>query len=190
LDEILHTKNIYKNVSKGELANKADLKRLGLSEDKIIEEILKYGVEKKDEKTRSYELEKIEKEITFFIQKRIVDKNNKYLSDNFIKELMRRSGYIIDTNRNFKVQSIEIIKIILNSEEYKRLSMKVEVIGIDQLFRESLARFDSLQEEESCGKFYVYISSDEFKRFKEICERMGVKYVILTNSSVVEEEIC
>lgn len=168
LSEILHTYQIFKDVSKGQIANKKEIETVfgKKKEDEIIKFILENGVEKKSEKTRNYELEKKENEIVNIISKKLIYEN-KLMNIDVIKTLLRKFNCKIDMKKESKVLANEFIKAILNDDAYDVLPMKIAV-----------------------DNKIVYIKSKEFNTFKEDCEKRGVSYFIKQDDEIEEEEIC
>lgn len=176
-NEILHIDTIFKNVSKGEIANKKDMQAaFGTTKtENIIEEILKHGIEKKDEKTRNYEHEKKEKEIINILMKKLTY-NDKYLNVNAVKDLFKK--FKVSVNRKeAKVQANEIIKIATKNGEYKRILMKIEVDRLDE----------ELKGEKIEGNI-IYVTGDQFVKLKEVCSSKNIKYVVLQDEQIVKEE--
>ncbi|EJW04142.1 hypothetical protein EDEG_01578 [Edhazardia aedis USNM 41457] len=185
LNEILHTTEIFKNVSKGELSSKRDLQNCfkNQNNDEIIKFILDNGIEKLSEKTRNYELENKEKEVITIIQRKITDKNDKMLSVNRIKDLFRYNQISIDLRREAKVQANEIIKKILKNSDYKKINIKVEIIG-------SLGSLEEMYRDFIVDKKFLILETDEFKTFKEECEKNNIMYFICDKEEQESEEIC
>ncbi|KAF7683866.1 Ribosome maturation protein SDO1 [Astathelohania contejeani] len=178
LSQILHTKQIFKNVSKGELCNKKDLAMFNCSHDEIIELILKYGIEQKDIKTRLHELNQIEKEIVQIIKTRIMDQHMKYLDDSVAFSLIK--CYPIDINKNPKVQANDIIKMLLH-KGYKKIKMKIRIETPDYKLP------DIIKYEIIDG--VIHIDTDDYKEFEKYCKSKNYKFTISLKEDVGEEEI-
>ncbi|CAG8589514.1 12788_t:CDS:2 [Dentiscutata erythropus] len=79
LDEVLQIKNVFSNVSKGQVAPQSDLQKAFKSEDlsKIVEEILKKGELQVSEKERSHQIDNIYREIATIVAEKCVNPQTK-----------------------------------------------------------------------------------------------------------------
>ncbi|TBU03624.1 SBDS domain-containing protein [Hamiltosporidium magnivora] len=186
LDKILHTDKIYRNVSKG---NKADLELFNLSNIEIIKEILKYGIEQKDEKTRNYEINKKETEIVSIIQKKVLDLNGKYLSFGKIKDLMRKSQFIIDLDKESKMQANDIIKRL--GDSVKKVRMEVELFceecDLSKILHKNM---DYEIVKINMNSIFILVYTDDYKILKDIADNQNIGHVLHNSAEVEEEEIC
>lgn len=179
LDGILQTETVYRNVSKGEIASQADLGLFCKGHGEIVREILDNGYEQKSEATRAYELERTEREVVGILQSKVT-RGGKHLGEAALREAIGRvhNMYI----GNSKKQSQEILA-------------KLEALGFDRVGIKVCAEMTSKVVEfakengEVCDG-HVVIRSDCFPRFKEMCEREGVKYLIMRRDDPEDEEIC
>lgn len=182
LNEILHTFEIYKNVSKGELANKKDIQKVykDMSNEDVIKEILNFGFERQDTKTRDYLNEKKEIEILNFVREKIYE-DGKYMSFTKLRQVIKEKGLCIDHRKEAKVMANEIVKAIAKDKRYRKICMRIEV------FDDFECAFEIVRED---NKKVVYLYGDEFVKFREFLIQNKYRYVILQNQELEEEEIC
>lgn len=175
LDEILHNKTIYKNVSTGDIASEADIALFSLPYDQICRVILSDGHEQKPTATTQHELQQIERQIVETLQSKLTY-NGSYVPDNLLLKSIRAVSDI--KNIEYKKQLTGIIKK-LEQVGYERISYKV--------------RCDSHKiEYNGINKYegYIIVKSDILPGLIEYCERNGIVYVIERHETVKEEEIC
>jgi ribosome maturation protein SDO1 len=179
LSEVLHSMTIYRNVSKGEAANQADLVLFNKPNEEIIREILSHGHEQKSEATRMYELEATEKEIVDLLQKKVM-KGGKYLNEGALRDAIGRVHKV--TAGSGKKQSQEILSK-LEAAGYERAKIRVAV-GVDDRVRDFLGT--SYESRDGC----ILVRSELFPAFRDFCARENIRYSVVRSEEVVEEEIC
>lgn len=79
LDNVLQIANVFLNVSKGQVASKADLEKgwKNMPLEKIIEDILKHGEFQVGEKERGAEMERTKHEVVDIVASKLVDPRTK-----------------------------------------------------------------------------------------------------------------
>lgn len=179
LDEVLQTRTVYRNVSKGEIASRADLGLFGKSEDEIVREILDNGHEQKNEATRAYEHEMTEREIVGILQNKVT-LEGRYVSSGVLRDAIHKVHKI--QIGNSKKQSQEILSK-LEAAGFCRVGVKVSVEVDDRI-----SRFVE-ENGETCDG-YTMIRGDRFPEFKELCARENIRYSIVRAEEVSDEEIC
>jgi len=102
LDEVLQIDNVFKNVSKGELAKKEDLQRCFDTTDKevICRQILMKGTLQVSGLERSAQLEKTVKEITNMVVEKCVDpSSNRPFTFNVIADSLKKAKFSVHPTR-------------------------------------------------------------------------------------------
>lgn len=170
LEKILHTDVIFKDVSKGQIAAKDTIAHEfpKMAHESVVRFILTHGVEKKSEKTRLYELNKKEREIAVVVSKKVLFEGRNLSSERAV-DVMKEKGLSVCLRKDAKVQANGMIKVLLEDCRFTVKKIKVELISENRI---------------------VEMSGDEFNRFKEESERNNVKFVILQDECINEEEIC
>ncbi|CAD26465.1 similarity to HYPOTHETICAL PROTEINS of the UPF0023 family [Encephalitozoon cuniculi GB-M1] len=179
LSEILQTDTIYRSVSKGEIARQGDLDLFCRTHEEIVREILDCGYEQKSEATRVYEQEKTEREIVQILRNKVT-RGGRHLSEASLREAIGKVHNIYVGNS--KKQSQEILSK-LEKMGFDRVGVRVSVEMSDKV-----AEFVKQNGEIHDG--YVMIRSDCFPRFKDMCEKEKVRYLILRREEPEDEEIC
>lgn len=180
VSEIVHTDQIFTNVSKGEVCPDSLLQKFNKPKHRIIEEILLKGIEQKDTKTRNFELKKAENEIVHFIQTRILNKG-KYMNVDTIRKLLR--SFKIEPG-NSKTQAQSIIKA-LTKMGYEKIKMIIEVAD-----EKEIPRIAKEVDSEVVLGTIIKISTDAYREFKSFCAKNNIRFKILENEEVDEEYIC
>ncbi|KAM0686950.1 hypothetical protein COBT_001816 [Conglomerata obtusa] len=183
LSQILHTFAIFKDVSKGELANKKDLRECygNLSDDDIIREILQYGNERISERTRDYMSDRRENEVYNLIMEKVTE-DGCCMNMDRVKKVLKDNNCVIDARKDVKVQANEFIKKIVVNKKYKKVKMRIEI------FDREIGNKYKIEFEE--GKMVVYVTGEEFIELKNMCKAKNYRYVILQKKEVKEIEIC
>ncbi|CAG8562601.1 5464_t:CDS:2 [Dentiscutata heterogama] len=113
LDEVLQIKNVFSNVSKGQVASQSDLQKAFKSEDlsKIIEEILKKGELQVSEKERSHQIDNIYREIATIVAEKCVNPQTKRpYTVTMIEKALGEIHLSVNVNKNTKSQALDAIK--------------------------------------------------------------------------------
>ena len=107
LDDVLQISNVFINVSKGELAKAADLKKsFGTTDqDTIVKEILKKGEMQVGEKEREHDLASLRKEIATLVAEKCVDPaTQRPYSVGIIDKAMTEAGFSVKQGKSAKSQ--------------------------------------------------------------------------------------
>ncbi|KAM0672978.1 hypothetical protein GVAV_003553 [Gurleya vavrai] len=183
LIQILHTFTIFKDVSKGEVSNKNDLKECfkNLRNEDIIYEILQFGNERVSEKTRDYLNDKRETEFVSIVMEKVTE-DGRFMNPERIKKLMKLKSFKIDAKKDVKVQANEFIKNLCEDHTFKKVAMRIEVFN-DELNEKYKIFFEK-------DKKIIYVDGEDFFGLKNYCKDNKFRYVILQNEEIEEEEIC
>ncbi|RKP07286.1 SBDS protein C-terminal domain-containing protein [Thamnocephalis sphaerospora] len=113
LDEVLQIHSIFVNVSKGQVASKADLTKCFKKddEDEIIREILKKGEVQVSDKERSHQLENLHRDIVTTVAEKCVNPETKRpYTVTMIESAMEQLHLSVNPNRGAKQQALDVIK--------------------------------------------------------------------------------
>jgi ribosome maturation protein SDO1 len=130
LDEVLQTRTIFTNVSKGEVAKKVDLEKCfkTFEEQRIIEEILRKGVLQVSEKERQAALESSFKEIASLVSNQTVDPGSKKpYPVTVIENAMKQAHFSVKPQRPAKLQALEVIKLLKESMPIERAQIRIQI---------------------------------------------------------------
>eukprot|EP01135_Chromosphaera_perkinsii_P010582 Nk52_evm1s2175 gene=Nk52_evmTU1s2175 len=128
LDEVLQTHTIFSNVSKGQVAKRADWVKAFKSEeeDKVVLEILKKGELQVSEKERQHEQGNLLKEIaTTVCDKCINPETKRPYTVGLIERAIKDVHYSLKPNRSAKQQALEVIKLLQASIPIERAQMRL-----------------------------------------------------------------
>lgn len=180
LDTILHSENIYRNISAGDVCSEADLKLFSsgggaMCRADILHYILQNGYEQKAQQTSAHELSNVEKQIVDLLQNK-VKYNGSYVSKETLLEFVKKVWNIRNSDPKKQVSGI-----IRKLEElgFERVTFKVKV-DVSQVEFEN-----AIKEEDG-----VVVKSDVLPEFMDYCEGKQLKYVVIRNEEAIEEEIC
>lgn len=157
LDEVLQIESIFSNVSKGQLANKDDLKKaFGDPEDKqkILREILKKGELQVGEKERSHQLQNLNKDIATTVSEMCINpKSQKPYTVTIIEKVMSDMHYNVHPTKSAKQQALDVIKQIQEKNvipiERAQMRIRIVIMGKEgKSFKEKIISFISNVEEE------------------------------------------
>ncbi|KAI4291076.1 ribosome maturation protein SDO1 [Pancytospora philotis] len=175
LESILHSFKIYRSVATGDMASESDLAEFGLPPREVVRHILDHGYEQKAAATSKHELDAAEKQILDLVQSKVTY-NGTYVSDEILLGFIRSVWDI--KNDNVKKQVSGIIRK-LEEVGFERTSFLVRCDA-------AAAGFDGATRVEDGFK----VKSDVLPSFISFCEERDIKYVIMKNEEVEEEEIC
>ncbi|KAI5181048.1 ribosome maturation protein SDO1 [Nematocida sp. AWRm80] len=190
IGEIVHTTSIFTDISKGEIAKKADiLKDLKTKtlEDALVF-ILDNGVEKKDRATREYENESIRKSVKEGIFTRVRTVENELLSAEEQERLLKRVEYSPST-KPIKVQINDVIKKAIQIG-YTRRTIRISISPkdltlIDWTKLEPLPEGSSFRIENNT----IHITDDLYGRVYRLAQEKGIQLVDEIEKEEQETEI-
>lgn len=198
LDSILHTNKIYKNLATGDTASEQDLACFNMSHINIVRYILDNGYEQKAQATSDYELAAIEKQIVNLIQGKVTY-HSSYVSDEKLISYIKNVYTIKNTSAKKQVSKIikELEKIGFERICFKVVS-ELNTNDVDNLLKlieknndltsSNLNISNDLWIRPCCG--YILVKSDVLPLVVNYCNERKIKYLILQNEEVEEEEIC
>ncbi|UYV68176.1 SBDS [Cordylochernes scorpioides] len=130
LDEVLQSRNVFSNVSKGQMAKKEDLVKCFGKDDQveICKEILQKGELQVSEKERQTHLEAMFRDIATIVADKCVDpETQRPYPVSMIENSMRKAHISIKPNRASKQQALEVIKKLKEVMSIQRSLMKVAI---------------------------------------------------------------
>ncbi|XP_005100450.1 ribosome maturation protein SBDS [Aplysia californica] len=133
IDEVLQTQKVFTNVSKGEFAKMADLKKVFDmdSEAEICKLILSKGELQVSEKERSAQLDEMFRDIATIVADKCVHPETKRpYPVTMIEKSMKSMHFSVKPSKNTKQQALEVIKQLKETEtlEIQRAHMKLRVV--------------------------------------------------------------
>jgi len=130
LDEVLQSRNIFINVSKGVVAKKDELKKCFNTEnsEEILLQILNKGEIQVSEKERQVIQEKMFTDIATVVAQKCVDPDTKRpLTVGIVERTMKEIHYSVHVNKNAKQQALEVIKLLKGVIPIARAQMRLKL---------------------------------------------------------------
>jgi len=130
LGEVLQSRNVFINVSKGVVAKKDELKKCFNTEnvDEIILQILSKGEIQVSEKERQVIQEKMITDIATIVAQKCVDPETKRpLTVGIVERAMKDIHFSVHVNRNAKQQALEVIKLLKEVIPIARAQMRLKL---------------------------------------------------------------
>jgi len=131
LDKVLQSESVFTNVSKGEIASAADLKRCFKTTDqsKVILEILKGGEIQVTSKERQIMKESLFRDIATLISEKCVNKETQLpLTVAFVERAMKEIHFNPVPSKSAKVQAMEVITELKKTLPIERAQMRFVVV--------------------------------------------------------------
>lgn len=133
IDEVLQTQKVFTNVSKGEFAKMADLKKIfdNDNEAEICKLILTKGELQVSEKERSANLDEMFRDIATIVSDMCVQPETKRpYPVTIIEKSMKSIHFSVKPSKNTKQQALEVIKQLKETEtlEIQRAHMKLRIL--------------------------------------------------------------
>ncbi|BFZ18510.1 hypothetical protein BsWGS_21549 [Bradybaena similaris] len=133
IDEVLQTQKVYTNVSKGEFAKQAELKKIFDTDDEveICKLILSKGELQVSEKERTAQLDGMFHEIATIVADKCVHPETKRpYPVTMIEKSMKSMHFSVKPSKNTKQQALEVIKQLTETGtlEIQRAHMKLRIL--------------------------------------------------------------
>lgn len=115
LDEVLQIPSVFLNVSKGQVAPRADLLKSFKTDDTnvIIQEVLKRGDLQVGEKERAHQLESVHRDIASIVAEKCINPETKRpYTTSMIEKALAELHLSIRANKSPKQQALEAIKLL------------------------------------------------------------------------------
>lgn len=167
LDEVLQIPQVFMNVSKGQVANNADLlQHFGTTDNnEIILEILDKGEIQLNEKERSANLVQKNNEFLNIISTKCINpKSKKRYPPSMIQKALNEIKFHLNPNKPTKIQALEAIKLLIAKQLFPiaRAQMKVKIVLANkvkkQIFEDQiLPLIDKTEDENQETKVYECI---------------------------------
>ncbi|KAI4522896.1 Shwachman-Bodian-diamond syndrome protein [Schizophyllum commune Loenen D] len=183
LDDVLQISNVFINVSKGELAKAADLKKsFGTTDqDTIVKEILKKGEMQVGEKEREHDLASLRKEIATLVAEKCVDPaTQRPYSVGIIDKAMTEAGFSVKQGKSAKSQVSECIRLLQTESQLpiQRARMRIRVAlpnaDADKLRAKIVESAEKVETEESPADEWeatMLIEPSQFRVINEILQK-------------------
>ncbi len=194
LNMILHSKIIYKNISRGDECSKSDLEYLQNhirdkykiirnvdDSSELIHFILKNGYERKPSKTKDVEQKMIENQVMDILHNKVM-LNKAYLNKNVLLKIVK-GMWNFNNSDSAKKQATDIIRK-LEKIGFERVSYIVTVEDAD------CVGCDEYEKYKTDIKNEYLLKRDILHNFIKECDLKGIKYSILKHEEVESEEIC
>ncbi|KAI8817844.1 ribosome maturation protein SBDS-like protein [Fimicolochytrium jonesii] len=180
LDNVLQTRSVFVNVSKGQTAKQEDLQAAFKTGDldKIILEILRKGEQQVSEKERTQSLTNLSRDIaTTVADKCINPSTNRPYTVTMIEKAMTEMHFSVNPNRSAKQQALEVIKQLQEKKviPIARAQMRVRVVvgGKEgKRVREKVVGFVKV-EDEDWGEDYEMVCLIDPGHFRTITDAVA-----------------
>ncbi|KAG0300175.1 hypothetical protein BGZ98_009385 [Dissophora globulifera] len=181
LGEVLQIDNVFLNVSKGQAANKEDLKKCFGTEDRnvIILEILKKGAVQVAEKERTTMLDGMYRDIATTVAEKCVNPETKRpYPVTMIEKAMAELHLSVDLSRSAKSQALDVIKQLLEKKTIPiaRAQMRVRIAVPSKdgkRIKDKLMAMIATKEDEDMGEIYEWtclIDPGQFRPINELLQ--------------------
>jgi len=130
LEEVLQTETVFTNVSRGEVAKGADLKKAFNTDDmtKICIQILEKGEFQLSEKERQTALNSKFTEIAANVSTMCINPTTQRpYPVSIVEQAMKDAHVSVKPNKSAKQQALEVIKILKESIPIERVKMKIRI---------------------------------------------------------------
>jgi len=177
INEVLQTKKVFTNVSKGELAKKDDIQAaFGSTDDDVVcKQIVEKGELQISEKERDVQLDSLFKEIATAVANMCVNPESKLpYPVTFIERSMKDIHYSVKPNKSAKQQALEVIPKLKEHMAIDRAKMRVKVtIQSDHASRvksalHSVLAESSISSTESETEIIGVIEPGQFRHVEEL----------------------
>jgi len=121
LDEVLQSRMIFSNISKGIAANKGELKKAfnTTDEDKIILMILDKGELQVSGEEREREFDTLFKDIATIVAEKCVNpETGRPLTVGLVQKAMKEIHYSVNPAKSAKSQALQVIKLLAQKEDF------------------------------------------------------------------------
>ncbi|KAI5720956.1 hypothetical protein M8J77_013874 [Diaphorina citri] len=179
IDEVLQTHTVFTNVSKGQAANKEDLKKAFNTEDQteICKLILMKGELQISDKERSSQIENQFKDIATIVSEKCINTETKRpFTVSMIDAGLKQIHFSVNVNKNSKQQALEVIPTLKQCMSIERAQMRVRVevsAGVKDVkkLKEKLVKCaTSVENEEWSGGGLLLICLIDPGKYREIDE--------------------
>lgn len=178
IENITHSDNIYKSVSKGLLQTKISIDKLpGITIREKIDFILRNGHEREENLTREINAEKKIRNVALFVMSKLKYKNRKISFDKAMEIVKCYS-----LNKEVKIMGNFIIKDIIQ----KDVNYETEKF----LFKVDKKYYNELNLTNPNLDGFFELDGEELNKIKDICNQKDISYEIGQESDECEEILC
>ncbi|KAL2611634.1 hypothetical protein R1flu_023326 [Riccia fluitans] len=174
IDEVLQTQTVFSNVSKGVLAKSKDLIQAFGTDDheKICLEILEKGELQVADKEREAQLSSQFRDIaTIVMHKTVNPESERPYTISMIERLMKEVHFAVDSNKNSKQQSLELIRELTKHFPITRARMRLKLVvalSKKNVLLERLSAWSAvIENQEEANKLFNVVCQIEPGHFRE-----------------------
>ncbi|TPX67936.1 hypothetical protein SpCBS45565_g03458 [Spizellomyces sp. 'palustris'] len=182
LDNVMQTRTVFVNVSKGQLANKEDLNKAfkTTDTDKIILEILRKGELQVGEKERTQQLGNLSRDIATTVAEKCINPDTKRpYTVTMIEKAMADLHFSVNPNRNAKQQALEVIKQLQEKQTIPiaraQMRLRVAIPGKEgKRVKEKISSLIESTEDEDWGDEYeliCLINPGQFRALTDVVQK-------------------
>lgn len=137
LDDVLQSRHIFSNVSKGELAKQGDMERCfpGLKPEQVIREILDTGETQVNDKEREAQLSVMTREIASMVSERCLNPSTRtpYPTTVVERAMTEVLHYSVRPDKSAKQQCLDVIKQLQAKKALNivRARLRLQVVSTD-----------------------------------------------------------
>mmetsp|Transcript_1074 Transcript_1074/g.2946 ORF Transcript_1074/g.2946 Transcript_1074/m.2946 type:complete len:368 (+) Transcript_1074:64-1167(+) len=141
IDEVLQVISVFTNVSKGEVANEKDLKKVfgTTDQEEICRKILKSGELQVSDRERELQLEGLFRDIVQIVVDRCVHpQSGRQLTATAVENALKNLGFSVKSDHAAKKQALKAIECLCSEmpESFTRAKMRLRISCPDRLLEE------------------------------------------------------
>mmetsp|Transcript_263 Transcript_263/g.701 ORF Transcript_263/g.701 Transcript_263/m.701 type:complete len:369 (+) Transcript_263:87-1193(+) len=141
IDEVLQVITVFTNVSKGEVANEKDLKKVfgSTDQEEICRKILKSGELQVSDRERELQLEGLFRDIVQIVVERCVHpQSGRQLTATAVENALKNLGFSVKSDHTAKKQSLKAIECLCAEmpDSFARAKMRLRISCPDDLLEE------------------------------------------------------
>jgi len=174
IDEVLQSKTVFANVSKGQVAKKEDLVACFKTDDQteICKQILQKGELQVSEKERHVQQDTMLKDIATTVADKCVNPESKRpYPVSMIEKAMKDVHFSLKPNRNTKQQALEVIGLLKTVMPIERAQMRLKITSSrdGKKLKEKLAKICSnIETEEWDGSTIILVCLVDPGLYREV----------------------
>jgi ribosome maturation protein SDO1 len=184
LDEVLQSRNVFSNVSKGELAKTDKVTRaFGAADaDAILEEILSRGDLQVGEKERELALSKMRREVALSLAGMSVNPtNNMPYPVTMLEKAMKDVHFKPDPRKAAKKQAKALIRVLAEKMPLVRAKMRLKISGGSEAALEAMqTELEWEEESRGEGERMILLEPDRYRAADALAKDQGAQLVIVS----------
>ena len=187
LDEVLQSRNVFSNVSKGELAKTDKITRAFGSVDiqVVLEEILSRGDLQVGEKERELALSKMRREVALSLAGMSVNPtNNMPYPVTMLEKAMKDVHFKPDPRKAAKKQAKALLSVLAEKMPLVRAKMRLKISGGTEMALEAMQEELEWEEESRGeGERMILLEPDRYRVADALAKQQGAQLVIVSLSA-------